>query len=497
VEEAVAVVEGGGEGEGEGEGENEDEDEGDEFEDEDELDDLDDDELDDDDLDDEEDDDFEDDDDGAEAEEEPHPVPHEADAEVVAPAVEAETRAYDADRVPDEDEIPLEGSENVDVGPPQEVDPRLENVLAPQPRGFRAPTAPSEPGDEQAMVLYSEEVEEEAGLATTEYEDDLTADEDRPMMPEISAGRRRERGRDRDRRSRRDERRAEREARKRDRAARRGGGGGGEVAAAAPVALALPSGPPAPDDLAAGAAFTLGELKDGQPVQVRQLAQMMRKRRLFNGEPDKMWPHLRAALIHDERAHRSRGLRPRVVARGRDLFALPGGKIDPQLAAAETALAQATLQLEQHTRRALGDKLGQVALPVLEQVAHVWLIHAGYKEVEWVKRVDRSAYATAQSPDIGPVLIGVRSGDQPVDRRGVGELRAGVAAKGMAAGVLLSARPLSGEALAELEKAGKPVVAICGDVLTSALIGARIGVQTAAVPVVYLDADYFEELARG
>ena len=57
-------------------------------------------------------------------------MPHEADAEVVAPVAE-EARAYDPDRVPDEDEIPLEGSENVDVGPPQEVDPRLENVLAP------------------------------------------------------------------------------------------------------------------------------------------------------------------------------------------------------------------------------------------------------------------------------------------------------------------------------------------------------------------------------
>ena len=66
----------------------------------------------------------------------------------------------------------------------------------------------------------------------------------------------------------------------------------------------------------------------------------------------------------------------------------------------------------------------------------------------------------------------------------------------LGAGVLLSARPLSTEALAELEKAGKPVIAVCGDALADALAGAGIGVQTAAVPVMYLDADYFEELAR-
>ncbi|HTM22931.1 MAG TPA: restriction endonuclease, partial [Kofleriaceae bacterium] len=137
-----------------------------------------------------------------------------------------------------------------------------------------------------------------------------------------------------------------------------------------------------------------------------------------------------------------------------------------------------------------------LSLPVLEQVAHVWLSQAGYRDIEWIKRVDRSAYASAQSPDLGAVLIGVRSGDQPVDRRGVGELRAGVAAKNLAAGVLLAARPLSGEALSELEKAGKPLLAMCGDALVTALMSARIGVQTAAVPVVYLDVDYFEELRR-
>ena len=56
---------------------------------------------------------------------------------------------------------------------------------------------------------------------------------------------------------------------------------------------------------------------------VRQLAAMMRKRSLVETDPEQLAPQLKAELLGDERSYRTLGLRPRIVYRGRDLFA-PG-----------------------------------------------------------------------------------------------------------------------------------------------------------------------------
>ena len=78
------------------------------------------------------------------------------------------------------------------------------------------------------------------------------------------------------------------------------------------------------------------------------------------------------------------------------------------------------------------------------------------------------------------MIISARSGDAPIDRRGIGELRVGVEAKNLVAGILFSARELSEDAERELERAGRSIAVICGDQLVAALIATGVGVVSAA-----------------
>ncbi len=128
----------------------------------------------------------------------------------------------------------------------------------------------------------------------------------------------------------------------------------------------------------------------------------------------------------------------------------------------------------------------------------LYLVQTGWREVEWIKRVDRSGYAVAREPGDGQqIMISARAGNQEVDRRGVGELRAGVAAKNMSRGLLLAPRELGSDARSELERPGKPVGAMCGLPWASALVEAGIGVALRMMPVAYLEAELFDRLSEG
>jgi hypothetical protein len=93
--------------------------------------------------------------------------------------------------------------------------------------------------------------------------------------------------------------------------------------------------------------------------------------------------------------------------------------------------------------------------------------------------------------------VSARSGDAPVDRRGVGELRVGVEAKGLLAGHLFAAREMSPEAERELERPGRSIAVYAGDGFVSALLSAGVGVVTAAAPLRYVDDQLFGELLAG
>jgi hypothetical protein len=238
-------------------------------------------------------------------------------------------------------------------------------------------------------------------------------------------------------------------------------------------------------------------LKNMQPMPVRQLAQMMRKRGLIDADPEQAWPHLKAALLGDERSYRGLGLRPRIVYRGRDLFA-PGPVAVSSTANAEAGVANALSSLAVATHRALKDRIAKASPQGFERLIHAYLVSVGYSDIEWIKRVGGISYANALPPDgSSAILVSARSGDAPVDRRGIGELRVGVEAKGMLAGLLLAARELSPEAERELERPGRSIAVLCGDALVSALLQSGVGVVTVAAPLRYVDDQMLDELLAG
>jgi hypothetical protein len=382
--------------------------------------------------------------------------------------------------------------------------------------------------ERELAAVYGEEMSAPA-TAHAEYQDRQTRDEDRPMMPEINA-RDERRHQWQERRDRRKQRREERQQR---REAQGGGGGGGgqpqpqggrppeqrphdqrghEQRQHEPRAhehRPLPQAQPpvnghAPDGMARvgtplgdAAATVFAQLRNGQPLPVRQLAAMMRKRSLVQQDPEQLWPQLKAELLGDERSYRSLGLRPRIVYRGRDLFA-PGPVAISATADAEAEFAGALSRLAGATHRALSARLVKASPAGFERIIHAYLVAAGYRDIDWIKRVGGISYASALAPGLDrTVLLSARSGDQPIDRRAIGELRVGVEAKDLVSGILFSPREISEDAERELERAGRSIAVFCGDQLVAALVQAGVGVVSAAAPLHYVDDQLLDELLAG
>lgn len=404
-----------------------------------------------------------------------------------------------------------------------------------------APEPPLTPEEQELAAIYGDDLAPApAAAAHAEFSDSRTADEDRPMMPEINGRQERQKRWE----ERRDQRRARREFERNRRQERQGGRPEGErprpegdrprldgdrprhdgprpdgdrprgdrpAQLALPTPAAQPSVASVPVSIPADATGVvrvgnaLGDaawqvftsIRGAQPMPVKQLAGMMRKRGLLEDDPEQAWPHLKAALLGDERSYRALGLRPRIVYRGRDLFA-PGPVAQSATADAEAALAQALSSMAVATHATLKARIGQAGQAGFERLVHAYLIAVGYQEVSWIKRTDAISYATAIAPgSSSTILISARAGDLPVDRRGVGELRVGVEAKGLLAGHLFAARELSPEAERELERPGRSIAVYAGDGFVTALLTAGVGVVTAAAPVRYVDDQLFGELLAG
>jgi hypothetical protein len=376
--------------------------------------------------------------------------------------------------------------------------------------------------EQELSAIYGDDLSAPAA-AHREFQDQKTRDEDRPMMPEINAREERKQ-RWEERRDRRRSRREEREQR-RQQGRPQGDGHGGqprehrpehrpdraerpdqrmhEQRTQRPIEMPKVNGTE-PDGLARvgtplgdAAAAVFAQLRNGQPLPVRQLAAMMRKRSLVNQDPEQLWPQLKAELLGDERSYRTLGLRPRIVYRGRDLFA-PGPVAMSVTADAEAGVATALSKLASATHRAFALRLQKASPAGFERIIHAYLVAAGYRDIEWVKRVGGISYASVLAPGLErTVLISARSGSEPIDRRGVGELRVGVEAKDLVAGILFSASELSEDAERELERAGRSISVVCGDQLVATLITAGVGVVSSAAPMHYLDDQLLEELLAG
>jgi hypothetical protein len=353
--------------------------------------------------------------------------------------------------------------------------------------------SPQTPEEEEFARVYAGELGGTTPVGqVAEYRDQRTSDEDRLLLPEIKADRRGHlRSRREERKSRRDRERAAREERRRERPAYASdqretadrAGGPGAVATTAPRGLA---------DLAYSA---LSSLNNGQAVNVNQLAQMMRKRNIVTGDPNILAPLLKAALVGDANARLERGLRPRVEYRGRGTFSARLPVLDEATRRAEAGLADAIARLEVSTRAALKARLPRLGQLGLERLVHLYLERTGWRDLDWIKRVGPSSYAIGKPAFREEAwLVGVRAGTEPVDRRGVGELRAGVEAKGLAGGLLFSPQDLSADARLEQSREGKPISAVCGEDFVSSLFTVGVGVVAATARVHYLDCDLLDEL---
>jgi hypothetical protein len=136
--------------------------------------------------------------------------------------------------------------------------------------------------------------------------------------------------------------------------------------------------------------------------------------------------------------------------------------------------------------------------PAFETLLRALCDKLGIAGLELVRRGDGVAYYGGQrTRGLGTVkvLVAIRPGEAEINRRAVGELRAGLAAKGCDEGLLFAGGRPAPEALAEL-KNGPGVTAYDGLALAQLLIQHGLGVRRTFVPVDYLDLDFLSELTE-
>ena len=238
----------------------------------------------------------------------------------------------------------------------------------------------------------------------------------------------------------------------------------------------------------------------GRGVHVRQIADSAVRRRLVHGEPNEAWRVMRAALASEPKERLRAGLRPRVRSAGSGLYALSRRVPDADLEKAEYVFGEARRALRERTLGALEQRLGELAPSSFEAIARVLLQREGFGPATFVKRVEGTIYVEAlRGRGFRPsrTLIALRPGMTAAGRRALGELRAGIRARGQDEGILLLAGRLSDEAIAEWKQPGQPIEVVDGPAMAETCVRHGIGVLTASVTVDLIDADFFAELSEG
>jgi hypothetical protein len=360
-------------------------------------------------------------------------------------------------------------------------------------------------------TLTDEEIDLPSGplLAPTHGAEELTRTEDVRIVRAEIQGRREDRGRRR--RGRERERRGERPSGERPSGERPSGerpSGERHEARPEPRPEARPPAPPVEPrpPAPAGARPTLIDAacellrQAGRPMHVRHLVDAALKRRLVDVRvpAPEVVRQMRAALIGELREREAEGLRPRLRDLGGGHFALVDRKLEPELQQAERELVERAQRLRDATRLALRRRLGRMSPPAFEALGRALLDKLGLHSVELVRRGEGVAYYGGQRPaGVGGVrtLVAMRPGEGEIGRYAVGELRAGLTARGFDEGLLLAGGRASAEALAELK--GGAVTVHDGASLAALLIRHGLGVRRSLLPVEYLDLELFGELTEG
>lgn len=273
-------------------------------------------------------------------------------------------------------------------------------------------------------------------------------------------------------------------------------------ASAAPAARETASRP-RPDESADGkrrglveAAVEVLRSGEGRALHVRQLADLALKRRLLTGDAGELQRQLRLALLRESREREAEGLRPRLRHIGGGQFVLQESKLEPELGRAERELHERSERLREATRAAIRRRIGRMSPPSFEVLVRTLLERMGLGAIDLVRRGEGVAYFGAARPagvEIARALVAVRPGESPIDRRAIGELRAGLKVRGFGEGWLLAAGPMSPDATAEL-KAGGQVTVYDGAALSALLLVHRLGVKRLMMPLDYLDVELWSEL---
>jgi Restriction endonuclease len=246
------------------------------------------------------------------------------------------------------------------------------------------------------------------------------------------------------------------------------------------------------------------EILRGQPpgrgVHVRQIADSAIRRRLIHGEPNEAWRVIRTSLAAEPKDRLRNGMRPRVRAAGSGLFALARRPPDAELEKAEQIFGEARRALRERTIAALEKRITDLPAGAFEALARVLLQREGIGPTTFVKRVEGTIYVEAlrgRGSRPSKCLIALRPGSSAAGRRAVGELRAGIRARGQDEGLLMLGGRLAEDAIAEWKQPGCPLEIADGAAMAETCARHGVGVLSTAVNVDFVDADFFADLAEG
>ena len=246
------------------------------------------------------------------------------------------------------------------------------------------------------------------------------------------------------------------------------------------------------------------EILRGQPpgrgVHVRQIADSAIRRRLIHGEPNEAWRVIRTSLAAEPKERLRSGMRPRVRSAGSGLYALARRPPDQELEKAEQVFGEARRALRERTLAALERRIAELPAGAFEALARVLLQREGLGPTTFVKRVEGTIYVEAlrgRGSRPSKCLVALRHGSGAVGRRAIGELRAGIRARGQDEGLLLLAGRLADDAIAEWKQPGVPLEIADGAAMAETCARHGVGVVSAVVNVDFVDADFFAELSEG
>jgi len=205
-----------------------------------------------------------------------------------------------------------------------------------------------------------------------------------------------------------------------------------------------------------------------------------------------------AAMVTSDATRLGHGQRPRFTQLTDHHWGRSLGRIDAQSRAIETAITQHADTLEQHTQAQLQTVLGQLPhAAVVELVLH-WLERLNHA-VDDVRRHANgdTTVVTRARTGLGQRAIALRvvAAEGALEPKAVTALRSTLHHFGAAQGWLVTRHDISSDAVEEAMTPNLAMITLFdGAHFAQALLHAGLGVQRTAVPLSFIDLDFFNNL---